>query len=109
MPVAGARYGYSPNAVVIAIGTILNGRGTTTAHRLKTSIGIRGRCKFVACGRKDASDTASLVNARAPKYTARILFPRVIPYILERNRISWSRDKINTANLNMMKTSEDVK
>jgi len=95
--------------VLIAIGADLKGRRETTLHKLKTSRGIGGRSKFVTCWRKDARDTANLVNAKVPKYTARILFLRVIPYILRRNRISQSEDKTNAAYLNAIKTSEDVK
>ena len=105
----GVRFDYSPNAVLIAMGTILNGRGATDEHRLKASIGSGGRCMLITFGRKDAIDTANLVNARAPKYTIRTLFPKVIPYILGWSHIRQSGDKMNTANLNMIKTSEDVK
>ena len=77
------------------------------AHILKTSSGIGGSPRG-ATGRKNStSDTPSLVNARAPKYAATILFLAVIAYILGRNRISQLRDKIVAAYLNPMKTSED--
>ena len=41
----------------------------------------------------DTSVTVNLVNANAPKYTASILFLKVIAYILRRNRISRSTDE----------------
>ena len=101
---------HSPNAVPIPLGTNLNWRFGTTGQKLKASIGIGGRSTN-ATGRvkDDASDTANLANARVPKYTARILFLEVIAYTLRRTRISWSRDKINTTYLNVMKTSEENK
>lgn len=81
-----------------------------TGQKLKASIGIGGRSTN-ATGREkaDASDTASLANARVPKYTARILFLKVIAYTLSRGRISWSGDRISTAYLNVMKMSEENK
>jgi len=80
--VAGGKCKHSPNTVLITIGTDLNWRGATTAHKLKMSRGIGGRCMGVACGRKDAIVTTDLASARAPKYTAMILFPKVSAYTL---------------------------
>jgi len=75
---------------------------------LKASIGIGGRSTNATGRTKDeASDTANLANARVPKYTARILFPKVIAYTLRQSRISRLRDKINTACLNAIKMSEE--
>ena len=101
---------HSPNAVPIALGTNLNWRFGTTGQKLKGSIGIGGSsANATGRAKDDASDTANLVNARVPKYTARILFLKVIAYTLGRTRISRLRDKINTAYLNVMKMSEENK
>ena len=93
--------------VPIALGINLNWRCGTTGQKLKASIGIGGRTKNVTgLTKDDASDTTNLANARVPRYTARILFPKVIAYTLRRNRISRLRGKINAVYLSAMKMSE---
>ena len=61
----------------------MNWRSTTTPHKLKASTGAEGKLMIVGGSvKEDASDRASLANARVPRYTAKILFPKVIAYIL---------------------------
>ena len=57
-------------------------------------MGNEGRSTTVGGLTKDATSvTVNLVNARAPKYAVRILFLKVIAYILRRGCISQLRDE----------------
>lgn len=59
--------------------------------------------------KEDASDKVNLANAINPKYATRILFPRLMAYILGRPRSGREVARVSTAYLKVMKMSEDNK
>ena len=83
----------APNAAPNELGTNMSRRSTTIAHILKASTGIgRNSTNVGGLTKAVASAIANLANVRVPKYTARILFLKVIAYTLGRGRIGWRSD-----------------
>ena len=74
---------YVPNAVPIEFGINISWRSMLTSHKLKGSIGTRGRAViFGGLIKAVTKGEAILVNIRAPRYTASVLFLKVIAYTL---------------------------
>lgn len=71
------------------LGINLNFSFTMILHRLRESTGIWEKVIIVGVlANDDASDRDSLVNERVTKYTARILFFKVIAYMLRTGVVS---------------------